>query len=91
MPDEAPPVPPAEPIPAGDPPPAATVVANGRLREETLAAELEAEKAARREAEMRAAGLEDDYRRLIEMQTKPDPATSKSRWLDGSTFFHGAD
>lgn len=73
--------------PPGDPPPAAQTVAKGRLTEESLAAELEAERQARRTAETRVAELEDENHRLREVH--PDPAAATKRhWLDGGTFFH---
>ncbi len=86
MPEENPdPTPVAQP--AGDPPPAAHTVATGTEREETLAAELEAERLARRNAETRVAELEDENHRLKEVT--PDPgAQVKRTWLDGGTFFH---
>lgn len=89
MPEDVPPaepVPPQETPPNAEPPPAATAVANGKLSEETLAAELEQERAARKAAELKAAGLEDDYRRLKDVT--PTPAVSKRSWMDGGTFFH---
>lgn len=86
MPDEEPPVLPDEPVPVGDPPPAGTVVSTGSLREETLAAELEAERAARKSAELRAADLEDQNHAL--RSVTPPAATVKRAFLEGSTFFH---
>ena len=93
MPDEAPPASPpdADSTPAGDPPPAAYTVTHGKAREESLAAELDAERAARKEAEHRASSLENDYRRMKEIQTLSDPAATKRAFLSGATFFHGAD
>ncbi len=78
---------PETPPPAGDPPPAASVVASGRAREETLAAELEAEREANRLAQQRISELEDDNHQL--RQVTPTPPRSQIRdWLSGGTFFH---
>lgn len=78
---------PQTPTPAGDPPPAASVVASGRAREETLAAELEAEREANRLAQLRIAELEDETHQL--RQVTPTPPRSQIRdWLSGGTFFH---
>ena len=79
--------PPPPPTVQGDPPPAAEVVAKGKLREETLAAELEAEREARRQAEDRASELEVENGRLREIP--PDRGGAlKTSWLSGATFFH---
>ena len=92
MPDTEPPEPetPPEPIPqtpAGDPPPAASVVASGRAREETLAAELEQEREANRLAQIRIAELEDETHQL-RLVTPRAPRSQIRDWLAGSTFFH---
>jgi hypothetical protein len=83
---ETPPQPETLP-PAGDPPPAASVVAAGRAREETLAAELEAEREANRLAQLRIAELEDETHQLRQV-TPTFPRSQIRDWLAGSTFFH---
>ena len=86
-PDDFTPPPAAPPAVQGDPPPAAETVANGRLREESLAAELEGERDARRLAETRVSELEDENHRLKDLT--PDPrGIAKASWLSGGTFFH---
>lgn len=82
---------PAAPKPSSDSNPAASVVLGGNL-EEADAAELvrlrqEREELARgkKDAEMRAAQLEDENRRL---KTPATPAARQKRsWLEGGTFF----
>ena len=78
---------PETPPPAGDPPPAASVVSSGRLREETLAAELDAEREANRLAQIRIAELEDETHQL-RLVTPRAPRSQIRDWLAGSTFFH---
>jgi len=63
-------------------------VATGRLREETLAAELEQARAAQRAAEMRCAELEDENHQLRQVTPPAATPAGKRHWMSGGTFFH---
>lgn len=71
--------------PDATPPPAAVVVSEGNLTDESLAAELDETKRKLRDAEIRVSELEDQVHTLKSIPTAPE----KRDWLAGGTFFHG--